>query len=205
MIALSLTAILITFLFSFFVETAKIEKKLEVMRTAIMKRGHLQNRLQTVFSAIDRSSMDPFFYTKPLDAEKSISLVTIYDNGIDPDPAFSGSLTGRIFLDEENRLCLVSWPLSKEKPRPWRKEVLHTGVKKMEFQFLGEKSEKEHFVPVRDTLGWKSLWPKNLRGVPSLIRLTLYEENSSKPIHYAFILPVAEPLVTYTDEKKVAL
>jgi len=210
LIALSLTAILLTFLFSFFVESAKIEKKLDTTRMAIMNRSHLQTRLQTVLTSIDRSQMAPFFYTKQFDKEKTLSLIAIFDNGIDPDPAFSGSIIGRIFLDRENNLCLATWPITKGKNRPWRKEILFPKVKHFEFAFLGEKTAAEHgakesSVPITATLAWKSAWHKNVHEVPGIIRLTLYEETQSKPIQYAFILPITEPFITYYEKKKVAI
>jgi hypothetical protein len=210
LIALSLTAILLTFLFSFFVESAKIEKKLDTARMAMTNRGNLQTRLQTVLTSIDRGSMEPFFYTKQFDKEKHLSLVAIFDNGIDPDPAFSGSILGRIYLDQEKNLCLATWPLTQAKNRPWRKEILFPHVKDFEFEFLGTKSADEHGTkensrPINATLCWKSNWPKAVHEVPGIIRLTVLEESSSKPIRYAFILPVSEPFITYLDKKKVAI
>lgn len=174
---------------------------------AITNRGHLQTRLQTILTSIDRGSMDPFFYTKLFEKEKTISLVTIFDNGIDPDPAFSGSIVGRIYLDRENNLSLATWPLTQEKNRPWRKEILFPGVKSFAFEFLGDKTPVEHGTKetsrsINATLAWKSSWPKTVHKVPGIIRLTLFEETTEKPIQYAFILPVSEPFITYLENKK---
>lgn len=169
-------------------------------------RGHLQTRLQIILTSIDRGSTDSYFYTKQFEKENGVSLVTIFDNGIDPDPVFSGSIVGRIYLDEGKNLCLATWPQTKEKNRPWRKEVLFTNVKNFEFEFLGKKSAPEHGVkdqsrPINATLAWKMDWPKTSKDVPGIIRLTLYEEDSKEPIRYAFILPVSEPFVTYLEKK----
>jgi hypothetical protein len=209
LITLSLTAILLTFLFSFFVQSAKIEKKLDTARLAISNRGHLQTRLQTILTSIDRGSMDPFFYTKQFEKEKNLSLIAIFDNGIDPDPQFSGSILARIYLDPEKNLCLATWPLTKEKNRPWRKEILFPNVKDFEFEFLGEKSASEHGIkensrPITAKLAWKSNWAKTTHEVPGIIRLTLFEESSDKPLRYAFILPVSEPFITYSERKRSA-
>lgn len=169
---------------------------------AIVHRAHLQNRLQSILSSIDRSASEPFFYTKQFEKEKSLSLIAIFDNGIDPDPAFSGSIMGRIYLDEESNLCLVSWPISKAKERPWRKEVLFPKVKSFEFEFLGKKGVEEGKEKVRaitPNLVWKSSWAKNERQIPGIIRLMLTEEGNKEPIRYAFILPTMEPFVTYRE------
>lgn len=197
---------MLTFLFSFFVESARIEKKLDTARMAISNRGHLQTRLQTLLSAIDTGSSEPYLYTKQFEKEKSISLVTLFDNGIDPDPAYSGSIMGRIFLDSDKNLCLATWPLENEKNRPWRKEVLLPRVKSFEFEFLGKRTASEHgkkekITPINANLAWRTKWAKFQSGVPSIIRLRVIEENGAEPLQFAFILPSFEPLVTYTEKK----
>ncbi len=194
------------FLFSFFVESAKIEKKLDTARMTIMHRAYLQTRLQTILTSIDKGAADPFFYTKQFEKEKNLSLVTIFNNGIDPDPAFSGSILGRIYLDSEKNICLATWPLSKEKNGSWRKEVLLSNVAYFEFEFLGKQSavehgQKEKIRPINASLAWRYTWPKTGREVPGIIRLRISEEASKEPIEYAFILPVSEPFVTYRERR----
>lgn len=206
LIALTLTAVVLTFLFSFFVESARIEKKLDTARMTISNRGYLQTRLQTILSAIDSGSSEPYLYTKQFEKEKSISLITLFDNGIDPDPAYSGSIMGRIFLDEEKNLCLATWPLGNEKNRPWRKEVLLPHVKSFEFEFLGKRSASEHgkkekIRPINANLAWRTEWAKFQSGVPSIIRLRVTEEKAKEPLQFAFILPSPEPFVTYMEKK----
>lgn len=154
--------------------------------------------------------MDPFFYTKQFEKETHPSLIAIFDNGIDPDPAFSGPIIGRIYLDRDKNLSLATWPLTKDKNRPWRKEILFPHVSDFEFEFLGEQSAAEHGTkensrPITAKYAWKSTWPKAVHMVPGIIRLTLLEENSNKPLRYAFILPVSEPFITYSERKKAAI
>ncbi len=200
MIALSLTAILLTFLFSFFVESAKIETKLEAARHEIISRQHLQMRLQSVFMGLDRSSTHSL-YTKVFPDEKQISLIATFDQGIDPDPAFSGPILGRIYLDEEKNLTFATWPLEKEKNLPWRKEILLSGVSDFEFEFLAQKKEKElkeKSRPINASLEWLFQWPKSRPEIPSIIRLTVRKEKQP-PLQFAFILPSPEPLVTYWE------
>lgn len=210
LIALSLTAILLTFLFSFFVQNAKIEKKLDIARMCTITRGNLQTRLQTVFTAIDRGSGEACFYTKLFEKEKHSSLLVLFDNGIDPDPAFSGVIQGRIYLDSEKNLNLITWPKISGKNRPWRNEVLLSKVNDFEFEFLGTNSAPEHAVkekrrPINANLAWRSHWPKSIDKVPSVIRLIIYEEGGKEPIRYAFLLPVSDDFVTYAvcREKKI--
>lgn len=201
LIALSLTAILLTFLFSFFVESVRIEKKLDTARMAITARSHLQTRLQTVLGSLERNSFDAPLYIQQFDKEKQPSLVAIFNNGIDPDPAFSGPVLARLFIDEENNLTLATWPLEKEKTHPWRKEVLLSHVESFEFEFLGHASaaeKKEKLRPINAAYAWRTRWSQ--KETPSLIRLTLTEQKQD-PIHFAFILPSPEPLVIYQKRK----
>ncbi len=204
LIALSLIAILLTFLFSFFVETAKLEKKLETARTAISNRGHLQTRLQHVFSAIDRGGSEPFLYTEVFEKEKTPSLVLLFDNGIDPDPAYSGTVLGRIYLDDENNLSLASWPNQKEKKSPWRKEVLLPHVKSFQFEFLGDRNnpeKKEAIKTITPNLAWRTVWGKSQMQLPSLIRLEVEEKNEKEPLHFAYLLPASNLYISYLGGK----
>jgi hypothetical protein len=191
LIGLSLTAILLTFLFSFFVESAKIEKKLETARMEIGARAHLQTRLQTVLTALCQDQRQ-FFYTQEED------LYTIFDQGIDPDPLYSGPVSSRIFLDGEKHLCLATWPLSEEKKG--RKEILMSQVDAFEFEFLGKPTEKKEKIrPIHGDYAWRTQWPKTELAAPSMIRLKITRNKT--PIEFAFILPAYTPLITYTERK----
>jgi hypothetical protein len=208
LIGLSLTAILLTFLFSFFVESARIEKKLDTARMAINARNHLQIRLQTLFTSIDREGSDSFFYTKQLEKEPSNSLIIRFNNGIDPSPLFSGAILGRLYIDSKKNLSLACWPLEKNKPKSWRKEVLLSNVESFEFEFLGpitasEHGKKEEIRPITAAYGWRTAWPKNLCAVPSLIRLNIQQQKGKDPLHFAFILPSNDPPVIYTEKKAI--
>lgn len=198
---------LITFLFSFFVQSAKIEKKLDTARMCTNFRGHLQTRLQTVFTSVDRSAVDSYFYTKLLGKEPHLSLIVLFDNGIDPDPSFSGTILGKIYLDHEKNLCLCSWPLTSTENHLWRNEILFPKIEDFEFEFLGENSPPEHGVKetrraINANLIWRSHWPKSLHGMPSVIRLNVYEEGNKEPTRYAFLLPVVD-CITYRGSKAI--
>lgn len=173
---------------------------------AVTSRGHLQTRLQNVLSSISHDSFDTPLYTKQFEKEPYPSLVAIFDNGIDPDPAFSGAVLGRLFLDGEHNLSLASWPLDKNKNHPWRKEILLPHVESFEFEFLGKNSATEHgkketIRPINAALAWRTRWPKSQTEIPSIIRLTLQEEKSQEPLRFAFILPRPGHLVTYLRKK----
>lgn len=176
-----------------------MEKKLEIVRTLSSKKGHLQTRMQSILSSVDRSLNNPF-YTKQFPKEDHLSLIIQFDNGIDPDPAFSGSVLGRIYLDEKNNLSLVIWPLSKE-IKTWRSEILFPKVKKFSFEFLGPNTapeKNETLRPITPNLAWRNHWPKSINTPPTIVRFTLHEEGTKNEERFAFILPIPN-LITYHD------
>lgn len=145
-------AIILSFLFTSMARSAKFETKIESARNALLERTHLQTRLQDLFFSVQRDRPHSI-YTQRFQDEKKTSLIAVFDNGIDPDPVFSGTVLGRIFLDEQQNLALVIWPLEKsEKKRPWRKEILLSDIDDFHFQLLDPSGPK----PI-----WADHWPKD--------------------------------------------
>lgn len=170
---------------------------------AVSARNHLQTRLQTILTTLSHDQPEGSFYTKQIAKELNSSLIAIFDNGIDPEPAFSGTCLGRIYLDEEKNLCLATWPIHAEKKRPWRKEILLSNVDRFEFEFLGKITANEHakmekIRPITPNLAWRSLWPKAHGEIPSMIRLNV--EQDKQRVQFAFILPTKEPFITYEEK-----
>lgn len=176
----------------------KVEEKLSFARNSLLERQHLQGRLQDLFLSITPSQLPPI-YTKNFPNEKNESVVVYFDHGLDPDPLFSGEVTGRIYLDKDKNLNLAIWPLEKtEKNRPWRKEILMKGVSHFQFQFLGEKQTKDDKA-ISANWAWHKRWSKKRMEIPAMIRLSITQED--KEISFAFFLTKAEPFITYWKEK----
>lgn len=200
-----------TLLFRFFAESARWELRLDQARQEVLARQYAQTRLQTVFEGIDRSRQAPAFYTETSE-EKEKSLRAVFNQGIDPDPAYSGSVEGKIFLDREGRLCLAMRPLVTEggtegeflddPKQKKRKEILFTGVREFSFEFLGKTKDfdplkKEIAKPLNGELEWRSSWPKTARELPTMVRLTLRKKEKSEPVRFAFLLFAPGPIPTY--------
>jgi len=205
LIALGLTAVLLSILFRFFAGSVRVDQKIGEARSILYQRQHFQTRISSVFNSIVPRSAStptsgPSFYTVH---EKSPSFVAVFDNGIDPDPQFSGPILGKIFLDADN-LMLVLWPLEKTEKNVYRKEILISGVQNMRFQFLGKKSAHQgdlSAVSINSSLEWRTDWPKNRWDIPSIVRIVLSQDNQE--ISFAFILPLIEPIITYHDTGRV--
>ena len=173
--------------------SAQFETKIEKARSALLERQHLQTRLQDLFLTIKESSL----YTKKLSGDEKESLIAIFDHGIDPEPAFSGPVLARIYVDEKHRLALALWPIDKQKKnRAWRNEILFSNVDEVEFQFLGNKAE-EGIAPVNSQLAWHSRWSGKRGENPSMVRLKIQQNGES--LAYAFFFSSPEPIATYWE------
>lgn len=168
--------------------SAVFETKIDSARNTLLERGYLQSRLQDLFFSVQRDRLHPI-YTQHFPDEKKTSLIAVFDNGIDPDPIFSGVVLGRIFLDEQRNLSLIIWPLEgNEKKHPWRKEILLSHIDDFRFELLD---------PSGTELVWSDEWPKNRQGIPSMVRLFISQNGLSLP--FAFFFSSFEPLITYTE------
>ncbi len=175
---------------------------------AISSRAYVQTRLQNILSSIHSDSIEASaLYTKYIDQEKQLSLIAIFNNGIDPDPLFSGSIIGRLYVDDDHNLALATWPLTKSKNPPWRKEILLTHVESFDLEFLGDASaaedkNREKIRPITANYAWRSHHYPSQTTIPSMIRLTLQEEKNKEPLRFAFLLASTEPRVRYHQGAK---
>lgn len=148
---------------------------------------------------VDQGISESSFYTE--NEGPFLTLNLIFDNGIDPNPAFSGSILGKIHLDSKNALCLSTAPLNPENGES-RTEVLLPGVKNFEFEFLGRKTQKKaKEESINSTFSWKRAWEKSNRALPSVIRLRIDGVREKEPLQFAIFLPSSDPLVEYREKK----
>lgn len=203
MVALGLTAILLSVLFRFFAGSVRIDQQIDQARSVLFQRQHLQTRLSMIFtSVVPRSSLSnstgSSFYTLE---ENSPGIVIVFDNGIDPEPLFSGPVLGKIFIDADQRLSLIIWPLEKSQEKYYRKETLLPHVQKIRFQFLAKKNFQNpdpKAISINDSIEWRTNWPQNRWDIPSMIRFVIREKDQETG--FAFHLPLIEPIVTYHEQ-----
>jgi hypothetical protein len=200
-IALALSAILLSLLLRFFAHSAAFDRKLDEARAQIFARQHLHTRLSAFFtSTIPRSAL-PSSALCPFHTPEAGRLTAVFDNGIDPDPAFSGPIVGTLFIDGDANLSLTLFPLdAKEGGGPCRKEILMSRASRLRFQFLAKKNSQHpdpNATPILPSLEWRTNWPKTRWDIPSLIRI--FVEQQGEPIAFSFALPIADPIPTYYD------
>ncbi len=183
LIALSLISMLTLLLFSFLKQNLIVEQKMDQTRHLVLERQSLQARIQDLVMSI-RTDTDSPFYTQIFPKETFQSLILTFDHGIDPDPFFSGSLTGRLFVDENRNLSLAYWPNDPDKKHYWRKEILLPNVSDFSMEFLSESKD-----PQKKSF-WDLSWPKTKK-TPSILRITLTQNKNR--LQFAFILPNTQP------------
>lgn len=147
MIALSLTVIVLGIIFSSLYQNATLKSNLEKGEEVVMTRARIQERLDQVFANVDR------FYT---DKEKVLHFK--YDNGIDPNPLFSGLISGMIIV-EKGDLYLALIGEDEE-----RKTLLRKGVSSLNYLFLYLDENKIEEV---------SSWDKKFTDSPFYLKMIL--------------------------------
>ena len=197
-IAIGLTSILLTILFRFLVTNAKFERKVDLAAAAVLERQRIGERLEMILTSLQADGKTEVFYTALFpDDSLAQSLVVSFNAGIDPDPEFSSTVSGRIYVTESGELTLSYWSANK---KAYRTEVLLQNVRDLEWQFLGQKIDKESTVPViASNWAWLKDWPKKQGGHPEIIRLKLWcgvdkKKQKDPNLEFAFILPVLTPI-----------
>ncbi len=197
MIALGLAAVLLTVVFQFLLSNARFEVGLEKAQATLREQERLRERIDSLLTSIQPPLEGPSFYTLQFPEEKHLSLIASFDAGIDPDPAYSGRNTARLFIDQDNQFCITQWPLEKTSHRT---EVLLQDIRAIEWEFLGHNYLKDpHAKQIAGTWCWLKSWPKNQTGLPSIVRLHLWQGVDKKKqrepnLQIAFILTNQEPL-----------
>jgi len=192
-IAIGLSAILFTVLFRFLVSNTQFEQKTEKVVALLSERQRVEDRLEWILGNIEFPLLDQSnFYTIHLPDDKGLSVAVLFNAGVDPSPLFSGITTARLHLNEKNEFCFSWWPLAQE---GYRTEVLLSNIQKIEWEFLGQKEDKDTgVIPIAGKWAWLKQWPKAKIGLPSIIRLNLWSGIDKKKrkepnLQFAFILP----------------
>lgn len=173
LIGLSLMALLLSFLFHSIFHIAKMETSLHRAREHLFSRQYLQMRIQDLLLGASEEKPP---YTRVFEGEKKESLVLFFDQGIDPDPLFSGKVWARLYLDEDKNVSLL---ISGEKERQ-RKEILLSNVDSLQFEFFSQKKDDPSY-------GWQPHWPMEKKQFPIGIRCHIVKQGKS--ILFAFLLP----------------
>lgn len=203
LIALGLTLVILSSLMAAYLNIEKSAAWWRKEENALFAERFFSHRLLEVFShleEIDQNKM--FFFTTDssngLQLPGTMSLIFSYDNEASLDASLSGSALGRMFVDNEGNLTLITWP-EREK---WQdlgipsvhREVLMKGIKGLQFSFfILPNSKEENPSNAAWTTGGFSKDKKELPGAIKLI-LTV-DENKEKTYYF----PVPQTLSVITE------
>lgn len=125
-IALSLTAILLSVLFGAQWSSHKAQAKIEAKKREVLPRQRLQLKLFPILTSAKAFRLD-----------ENGGLIVEYSGQLDRDARFRGPLTSLLRL-QDNSLCLFTWP---EDGIP-RTEVLLENVECLSFRFFYPSKKK---------------------------------------------------------------
>lgn len=232
LIAMSLLSILLVFVFGIFRELSELSRLTEQSQKESFQMRYLESRLGFIFERVvneNASARKFFFYTQPTNQNFSPtqSLILTFNNEVRKDPAFSGDVLGRIYVDLEGRLCLAIWPLNVSDPYEYlQEEVLLNHVVNVRYSFYaapirsrnakdidsGEKIDPEKKTPEKDK--WYDEWPFTYAQMPSMMKMIvdvaknpddlkedkLSGNGGTRQILFHFVLPSSKNPVYYPPE-----
>lgn len=200
LIALSLSLIISGVLLFYYFQMSRVANLSEQATVRAFELRTLQNRLQNItLSFVKPNNRSTFFFqgsTPPgLFLSGTNTLIFSYDNGIVFDEALSNQVLGRLFVDPEKNLTLLTW-VAREKweahviPR-FHREVLLKNVEKFSMQFLAtneEDASKAYLDLIFNQ--WIDHWRKEYQRLPALIRYKVQQIGQKEEI---FAFPIIGP------------
>lgn len=194
LIALSLTMILLTTLIGAYFQAERASAYWIQQEQENFPKRYLDLRLERAFSHLLTPDQNKnFFFTSEnsgFTLPGTSSLIFSYDNGAIKNPIFSGSVLGRLYVDRQGNLTLLTWPdrsdWNEDELPPFHREVLMTHVTNLQWDFFHIPSSQDN--EGNKEVGWKgSVWPKENKYNPGAIKLTL-SQNDLKTV-YIFMIP----------------
>jgi len=122
-IALALTTILLTSLFTIYRHLIQSKTQVETARSQLHWQFLTQTRLNQAFETVQECSI---FYSN------GSMLFFKFDNGIDPDPQFCGTHVGEFGLDNKKLIFKIND----------RVEIFHTNINHFEMKFFDPKKKE---------------------------------------------------------------
>lgn len=216
LIALSLLTVLLVIIFSFFKEMTTISNMTEVKQKEAFKLRYLESRLAFFFERVvnEKSSDRKFyFYVEPTPNGQSPfpSLVFTFNNEVRANPLFSEDVLGRLYVDTDQNLCLVTWPIHGENAsKQMQKEVLMEHVTSLSFKMLAapEHLPSRNFIstaivdpnqPARGQWHFDE-WKMAYKEMPVIIKIKIKIEDKQSPVKewkFAFVLSSSKFLIYY--------
>lgn len=229
LIAFSLLSILLVFVFGFFRELSEITRMTEHAQKESFQMRYLESRLGFIFERVvneNKSGRNFFFYTEP--PSKGISsapsLILTFSNGVRLDPAYSGDVLGRLYIDSSKRLCLAVWPLHVKDPHEHlQEEILFENIVDISYKFYSppEKIKKGTDITPKKTIDpekkspekneWLPEWLETYKQMPAIVEIVIVvdappppgkrikdrDKDNTKEYQFQFVLPTYQNYIHY--------
>lgn len=207
-ISLILSTIIMSVLLYYYfqVSQASVMSDLEAVKS--FKTRYLESRLQDLtLRFLPPNNKDHVFFSgNPqigLFLPSSSNLIFSYDNGKVLNGPLSSFVLGRLFVDPEKRLTLITWEdLAKWEETgvpPFHREILFENVDEFAIDyFVGSKTDIEQTLATRDELRlpkWLTQWGIDFQELPALIRFKI--KTGDEELIYAFPLANKNAKVIY--------
>jgi hypothetical protein len=189
LIAISLTVIILGALTYFYSQVVSLQRKSDRLQVESFKNRYLEYRLLKVIPQTVNPDNENYFFTytelgggfKP---GSSRALVFTFDNGIKIEKEFSNKVLGLLYLDQDGKLSLATWPSPDRWEDgivpPMKNEILRENVLGFKMQFFvppdkkweGEKlPSKQLEVNPSPAGAWIDEWSDDYKQLPGMIRL----------------------------------
>lgn len=216
LISLTLTVLILSTLTYFYHQLTMAGMVLDRQQSENFQERYVENRLMSVLprtiSSTDASNEFHFFTSQEIGhlfSFGSQSLVFTFDNCVQLNKDMAYHVIGRLFLDNEGRFILATWPSEKRwkenEPIPFSREVLMEGVSQLRFTFfvplkkerLDSKVEDDPLEGVRG--GWIDRWDSSYRQLPALIKVIITRQVDDEETELIFAYPFPHTLqpITY--------
>ncbi len=144
-IALGLMAIVFSTLFPFLIQTIRLSKSLETLKSNALSTSYFYSRLLPIFCKADPSS----FQLEKDESDAIYKVTFTFENGLDPALIFSGKVSASIFTDQNNNLLLS---LDSNDEKMVQQEVLLSNITELSWEpslpyFITLKIKREKLPP----------------------------------------------------------
>ncbi|MBA2728426.1 MAG: hypothetical protein H0U49_09680 [Parachlamydiaceae bacterium] len=224
LIAMSLTMVILSMMLVFYDQVDRANSALEKEQNHSFRMLYLSTRLAAVVpKAVSSNNPEKdffFFSSTGIDSfakPGTSSLVFAFDNGVKFDPIYSNHVIGRLYVNQQDQLCLATWPAPSrwkegEIP-PMKNEVLYDHIESLFFTFYIPPAKERQIIldnnrlkkPKNDDLpleiagDWKSEWSQEFKDLPALIKIFIGVNTSQgkQEIVLAYPLPKSNQIILY--------
>ncbi len=155
------------------IETHAFHEQAALSQRIYFRLGHIFSNLAKSEKPHSKQLNSNILKLTKLPNAQGLGLDCIFDNGIDPHPAFCNILRSTLYLDSRERLCLKIINEYNDE----REEILCEGIQALSFSFFNPNAKK-----------WENKCTvKELEDAPKMIKVQItLKENRSCPLEWVF-------------------